>query len=229
MKRFMLLLTLTIFPLENTCCKTPGAWSFEKYNYYTFNKFHQYSPAAKRINPDSIDYRLLHAAIFYETNRQRKKHHLPVFKHSRALEQAAYEHSKDMVEHEFFSHTSPLTGKKSFPDRLSLVGLDVGYRAENIAIAFALEYESGRPVFTPVQNGGYFSYTWKGVPLDYRTYLDLADTVVQQWMNSPGHRKNILGINYNYLGVGAAFYRKKEFYNIGAFKVTQNFSSEDIE
>lgn len=31
-----------------------------------------------------------------------------------------------------------------------------------------------------------------------------ASSVVQSWMNSPGHRANILNANYNYIGVGYA-------------------------
>ncbi|MDZ7722756.1 MAG: CAP domain-containing protein [candidate division KSB1 bacterium] len=206
----------------------PGAWSYTDYNDYTFKDFKDYPAASKRIQPDSIDYKLLHAAVFYATNAQRYKKHLPPFQHSPALEYAARAYSLDMVIYDFFSHKSPVTGKTNLADRLSQVGLNMGYRAENIAIAFALEYKSGRPVYTPAQNGGYFSYTHRGPALEYRTYLDVAETVVRQWMNSPGHRRNILNSNLKYLGIGAAFYRQHDFYNMGAFKITQNFSSEDM-
>ena len=204
------------------------AWSYTDYNAYTFQSFNNHPAAAERIRPDSIDYKLLHAAVFYATNAQRHENHLPPFQHSPALEYAARAHSRDMVVLDFFSHTSLVTGKTNLADRLSQVGLKTGYRAENIAIAFALEYQSGRPVYTPAQNDGYFSYSYRGPALEYRTYLDLAETVVRQWMNSPGHRRNILNSNLKYLGIGAAFYRQHDFYKMGAFKLTQNFSSEDM-
>ena len=44
---------------------------------------------------------------------------------------AARDHSKDMVEHGFFSHTSPVPGKRSFVDRARLAGTSAG--GENIA------------------------------------------------------------------------------------------------
>jgi uncharacterized protein YkwD len=47
-----------------------------------------------------------------------------------ALCQAAHDHSKDMVEHNFFSHESPVPGKKSFTDRARLAGAAAG--GENI-------------------------------------------------------------------------------------------------
>ena len=44
---------------------------------------------------------------------------------------AARDHSKDMVEHRFFSHTSPLPGKRTVGDRARLAGTSGG--GENIA------------------------------------------------------------------------------------------------
>jgi hypothetical protein len=44
---------------------------------------------------------------------------------------AARDHSRDMVEHDFFSHTSPVPGKSSFGDRARLAGTSAG--GENIA------------------------------------------------------------------------------------------------
>ena len=43
---------------------------------------------------------------------------------------ASRDHSKDMDEHEFFSHDSPLTGKRKFNDRAKLAGTSAS--AENI-------------------------------------------------------------------------------------------------
>ena len=225
---FFFVFIFLLFCIVNSLADKNSTWSYTRYSDFSFREFEHYHPATRRISKDSIDYKLLHAAIFFETNRQRHENNVPLFEHLILLEQAAFDHSNDMVQKDFFSHKSPIPGKKTLSDRLALYGVDQGYRAENIAIVFALEYESGQPVYTPDQNDGYFSYEYRGAPLGYRTYLDLAKTVVQQWMNSPGHRRNILNQNYKYLGVGAAFYEKKDFYYMGAFKVTQNFSSEGM-
>ncbi|MBF2052485.1 MAG: hypothetical protein IGS03_03360 [Candidatus Sericytochromatia bacterium] len=99
--------------------------------------------------------------------------------------------------------------------------------AENTAQFSGLDYTSGKPVYSPQVNGGYFSYTHKGPPLPYRTYASAAQHVVEQWMNSPGHQRNILNPNLKYLGAGLSAFEKKSFYNMLYFNATQNFSGAD--
>jgi uncharacterized protein YkwD len=53
------------------------------------------------------------------------------------------------------------------------------------------------------------------------TYLDCADAIVKQWMNSPGHRANILNSRLSYLGCGAHACRCPKFH----LHATQNFAS----
>ena len=112
-------------------------------------------------------------------------------------------------------------------DRLRRVGINNAYMAENIAYISLLDRDPARPLYTPEQNGGYFSYTYKGEPLRNHTYLSLAKAVVEQWMHSPGHRENILNGHYVYLGCGVAHYRDARFHNMDHFKLTQDFSSKD--
>ena len=131
-----------------------------------------------------------------------------------------------MVRYNFFSHVSPVRGKKTLSDRLAKVGIDNAYKGENLATVCVMEYQSGKPVFTPPQNGGYFSYTHKGKPIVYRTYLTVAKTVVKHLMGSPGHRKNILTKEFKFLGVGATLFKDRKFHKMPYFKVTQNFASD---
>ncbi len=202
-------------------------WKPRDYARYDYKSFEQYKKARQLLSFEHIDYPLLHAAVFYETNRQRDIHDLPRFRHSEALEEAAREHSKDMVVQNFFSHRSKVPGKRTLSQRLALVGLENVTMAENIATVFAIDYRAGQPVFVPPQNGGYFSYQYRGEPIKNRTYLNVAANVVDQWMHSPGHRRNILNPQYRCLGVGAAFYRDADFHGMPSFKVTQNFADRD--
>ncbi|MBN2441580.1 MAG: CAP domain-containing protein [Spirochaetales bacterium] len=201
------------------------AWTWADYEKYTYKTFAELPEANKRIDFKEIDYPLLHAAIFYETNRQRVLNNRKVFLHSPALEKAAKAHSDDMVTYKFFSHTSPVKGKKTMTQRLALVGIVKGYKGENIADTFGIEYKAGKSVYSPDQNGGYFSYSFKGKPIENHTYLGFAKDVLVQWMNSPGHRKNILDQRFTYLGTGAAHYNNAKFFNMDNFKSTQNFGS----
>ncbi|MBZ4645654.1 MAG: hypothetical protein PWR27_561 [Petroclostridium sp.] len=74
--------------------------------------------------------------------------------------------AKDMVEKNYFSHTSPTYGSPF--DMLKQFGVSYKYAGENLA--------------------GNTS----------------AERAHNAWMNSEGHRKNILNPNYNYIGIGIA-------------------------
>ena len=68
----------------------------------------------------------------------------------------------------------------------------------------------------------FFSCTPNGKAIQNHTYISLAKYVVDLWMNSEGHRKNILNPNALQLGCGNFFYREKGV-NIPKFMSTQNF------
>ena len=57
------------------------------------------------------------------------------------------------------------------------------------------------------------------------SYWELADGLVKGWMNSDGHKKNILNPSYNYLGCGAYHYVNAEWQDYFWVKSTQNFSN----
>ena len=52
---------------------------------------------------------------------------------------------------------------------------------------------------------------------------ELADNLVEAWMNSPGHRANILSKKYNYLGNGVVVDSDRSKANIDQFYATQKF------
>lgn len=215
--------------LSASLSSASSSWLSKMYAVYTIDSFNEYEPARQRIIIKRIDTALLQAAIFYATNQQRCLHKLPEFKHSQALEKAANTHSRDMVRLDFFSHQSPLRARRTLKERLRQVGITNAGMAENIAITSVLDRDPKRPLYTPEQNGGYFSYAWRGEPLRNHTYLSLAEALVQQWMNSKGHRRNILNPSYVYLGCGAAHFKDATFHNIDNIKATQNFSTRDKE
>lgn len=198
-------------------------WSPAKYAQFDAAKFARFAPAQQEIDLEAVDYPLLHAAILYETNRRRTGEGLNALKHLPGLEAAAVDHCQDMARLGFFSHQSPVAGRRTPVDRMKNHGIDTGFRAENIAQLFAIQYESGRPVYGPQQNGGYFSYKLKGEPIPAHTYNSFAKEVLTGWMNSPGHRENILFPEFRYMGAGT----KLLFGNGGMPMVfaAQNFGS----
>jgi uncharacterized protein YkwD len=166
------------------------------------------SEAGKRdvdfANPDEA---VLSAAIFHETNRRRAGEKLPPLRRGAAAERAAVMHAKDMAAGNYLSHENPDDPKRREPvDRVRLAGLKPTFAAENIATTFAIRYESGRPFFASDGEPGQqtFRYERNGKPIPPHTYASLAAAVVEQWMNSPGHRKNMLSKDPRSLGGAAA-------------------------
>jgi Cysteine-rich secretory protein family len=203
--------------------KGPG-WDDSMYGKYSYDTFEHYDRAQERIDLDAVDYPLLQAAVFYAVNRQRAQANVPMLMYSAPLERAAHEHSRDMVEMNFFSHESPVTGKRTLADRLRALGVN-GPVGENISTSFALEYESGKPVFGPKENGeSYFSYTLHGPHLMAHTYLGFAKAAMKDLTSTAADQASFLSTEMRFLGSGAAQFKNKEFQGMDEFKVTLNFS-----
>lgn len=159
------------------------------------------------IDSRTLDYPLLSEAIFHETNLRRQNNGLQTLDHLAELSQAACVHAQDMVEDDFFAHENPTEPQKATPlDRVESQGLEVGFVAENIAQTFLLQYESGASFYTRQENGEtVFSQEPNGDPLLAHTYHSFAVDLLDQWMNSPGHRENILANEPRYLGAGCEY------------------------
>jgi len=201
-------------------------------DYYarlTVNNFRKNNSLNQPINFEQPDYQTLNAAIFFATNEQRLKKKLHLLAHSVKLEESATMHSKDMYEENFFSHTNPGDRKKRTPnDRARLIGILNPYLAENIATAFGLQYEQDRDVV--VKGPGKFSYPNNEELIPPHTYLSVADALLESWMNSEGHRRNILSDKALQLGCGTYMYYDKSFNLMPTFIATQNFQEyEDIK
>lgn len=202
-------------------------WDESYYDRFTADEFMEYEPSNNKIDFNIIDSHLLNAAVFYETNRMRVKHGMKPFIHSAALEKAAFMHSKDMVEQGFFSHDNPYDAKKRTPfQRMALFGVTGGNRAENITQTFGIQYKAGSPIIPPEHGNKLFRDFETGEVLPNHTYNSLAVDMVDGWMNSPGHRANILSVELKYLGCGAFHFEDRSSFDMDMFKATQNFASE---
>jgi len=191
----------------------------EKIHHNNYDKHEDFS---RIIDFENIDYQLLHASIFYATNKIREKKRLDILTYHPLLEESAQMHSRDMVEQDFFAHINPKKKSRKTPeDRLELVGASNPYPAENIATEFGLQYTSGKDVY--IKAPGVFTLTPEGDPIPPHTYYSLGKKVVDEWMNSPPHRKNILRKDALQLGCGAWFYINHDFNDMPTFMFTQNF------
>jgi uncharacterized protein YkwD len=199
-------------------------WSSDNYSDLNSKTFFALEAPNRRIDLTQIDYPLLHASIFYVTNEERVKNGLSVFSWSEPVEKAAYSHALDMVNFEFYSHTSTVPGKEKPRNRLNLQGINPTSVAENISYRAGILYEYGKKVARPKTPGNYSYVEGAGEIIPFHTYQSLAREVVQAWMDSPGHRKNILNPVYDYLGCGAAHYPNATLFDMPYFKLVQVFA-----
>jgi len=131
--------------------------------------------------------------ILYYTNIQRKQYGLGTLIWDEKLAEVARDHSEDMANNSFFDHTN--TRGEDPTDRALRHGYNVhkdlggGWYSEGIA------ENIGKMPTGNVEGIGYVSSEASSI----------ANAEVNSWMNSPGHRANILNAQYSVIGVGVAF------------------------
>jgi uncharacterized protein YkwD len=171
-----------------------SAWQLEDYSKWNHNNFRQNQNFNRAFSTTNPDYLLLDAAIFFMTNEERAKIGVQPLRFHKSLEVAAYNHSMKMATTDFFSHqNSKDQSRYSTTDRGKLAGVFNPSFAENIA----------------------YNYPDMG-----SSYLQVAKKLIVQWMNSPGHKDNILSTKGRQMGIGTYFYDDK----IYATQVFQWFS-----
>ena len=127
-----------------------------------------------------------------------------------ALASIARSHSADMANSNYFSHTN-LRGQ-SPSDR----GAEVGYDCRKDYGSY-YTYGLAENIYQAWLYGQ--SWTLNGIVVrkDYYELEELAALVVDGWMDSAGHRENILNGSYDLQGIGVAVNGDEQVY------VTQNF------
>lgn len=148
--------------------------------------------ATAAVAPAAADEASLITKIIAMSNKARQENGIRPVAHLNYLSDAARGHSQEMANLKYFSHTSPTVGRERPKNRIELSGGWDMSIAENI-------------------------YRAAGVP-----EAELAEDVIDAWMNSPVHRANLLNPKYNSMGIGIA--------KIGAdeWAITQLFSLQTV-
>lgn len=124
-------------------------------------------PGQKVSIPNFDEIKVQENEVIKLVNVERAKAGLPALKTNWELSRVARYKSQDMIDKNYFSHTSPTYGSPF--DMMKNFGLSYRTAGENIAMGQR----------TPSE-------------------------VVTAWMNSPGHRANILNASFTEIGVGLA-------------------------
>ena len=130
--------------------------------------------ANTHLKPTAANVQAVRTAILCLHNAERARHGLPKLRENWRLRSAATSHSARMVLSHFFEHTTP--GGLTMVERIRKHGYSSGAQAWSIGENIA--WGSGR--------------------------LATAAQIQRAWMNSPGHRANILERSFREIGIGIA-------------------------
>ena len=133
------------------------------------------SKAGGIIHPKELERR-----IFQLTNNARRQNRLPTLDPDDNLAANARAKSDDMLKNNYFSHTNP--EGKSLKDRLQ----------EEKPASIRTISRIGENIYM----GSRFDYA-----VDIKTQARL---IVDGWMTSPGHRRNILNPDFTHMGIGVS-------------------------
>ncbi|WP_171052349.1 CAP domain-containing protein [Haloterrigena sp. H1] len=152
----------------------------------------QTEPATEEETDGGFDRAAVERGIHEAVNDERTARGLNELAFDTELRDIARDHSRDMAERGYFSHTSP--EGDNFADRYA----DAGYTCRVDG--------SGNTYYTGGEN---IAQTWYDTPVrtdggtdTYTSETELANAIVTQWMNSPGHRENILAPQWENEGIG---------------------------
>ena len=145
--------------------------------------------STRQISAHDLDERLLDRAILAEVNYRRCLSGLSALKPQSALRSPARDHSVWMASARQVSHRSTLAGRATLSDRVRSTGLPVRAAAENIA---QVPLYNLPPRFRIVDRASCQFASPSGKALGRHSYRSLAAKVVTLWMESPGHRRNLL-------------------------------------
>lgn len=153
---------------------------------------------AEDNSPPELDVGVVERLIHQQVNNQREQHGLNALSWDDELAGIARNHSLDMAQNDFFSHAG--SSGSSPADRATDAEYecmkDEGeYRYTGIAENIFMTYRYGSRQTRYGPNGTTVWFDWK-------TQDQIAREVVGGWMNSPGHRANILQGRHDLQGLG---------------------------
>ena len=169
--------------------------------------------------PSRLDTRQIADKVFTLTNTARAQHGLPALRRVGAIDQIALGHSTNMARSGTLSHVDSRGNDANaravlsgYPCRKPQPGGAIKYGlAENIA-------KHPRVISWKKKGAG----AWRAT--GWHSETELASRLVERWMDSPGHRANILSPRIDRIGIGIAVKDETSFTKPNEWVMaTQNF------
>ena len=190
----LFLSALLFFLLFTSCHPAPGP--------------HAGGPPQAAGNRPQVTAAGLESTIHRMINRERDRHGLAPLVWDDALSRIARRHSQDMSRRRYFSHDSPEGHDLAY--RYDRDGYQCSIRSGNVRYQGAENILQNNLFDSVTTVNGKAAYNWN-------SEKHIAETTVRGWMDSPGHRKNILAPHWRKEGIGVTIDPDGKVY------ITQNF------
>lgn len=162
-----------------------------------------------RLELEQLDHTLLAAAIFHETNRVRRGYGLRPFGWLPKLDEAAALQANSVALDQSVGHFNLLPSLYTVTDRLQHVGLPAGRGSENAALLSWLDIDPSHGIrIIREDDATVLADDVTGRIGQPHTYASFAEAAVRAWMDSPGHRANILHRDLALLGCSTRSMRR---------------------
>ncbi len=139
------------------------------------------------------------SSLYDQMNATRREKGLSTLTRNALLERIAQEHSADMALRGYFDHVSP-EGQSPF-DRAEAAGIDCLVLTDSRSAGLSENlYQMSATQRTVTSSNGTATRTY-----EWPSPTAIADQTAQGWLNSPGHRANLLRPSAKLHGMGAAY------------------------
>jgi len=183
--------------------------------------------------PD-LNIKLISSWIIFYTNIERVKNNLTPVQYDLDLEKAALWQAEYCTKIKKLDHVAVVDRMSKFKDRIEFFGGKCGNCGENLNVKFSANFE-GIPVSIKKDGNGTY-YDFGSNTISWLNEQKIGYIMLDSWMKSPGHRKNILNAGFIWMGAGIAkgiyannssYYGCQVFNGYGGF--TQDFFKNKYE
>lgn len=141
-----------------------------------------------QIDLENVDYGLLNSLIFEEINKVRTMRNVEPLLEDRTLFMAASAHNEYLIEIDDLTHEQADPAKRTVKDRVQSFGGDFGTLGENVLFeGMRIQTTNGKTevIASP--------------------YINTAESMVKNWIESPGHYKNLINPTFKFVGTATGY------------------------
>lgn len=177
--------------------------------------------SSRAISTQNLDQSLFNKAVLVQVNYERCKAGLMPLTLAGGLMQVANTHANWMAQRQTLSHRSTVRGQETVQDRVLSSGVRARRGSENIGNTPRFQFSGSRRILVKNMKSCEFT-TPGGRQIPPHSYATLASQIVDMWMGSAGHRRNVLDSNAKSIGSAVRFDSKAS--HCGQYFLSQNFA-----